>query len=79
VLGALARTLARQCVLLSPFVPNKAEQLWRQLGAPSRLSDQRFDALAGLDAGGWTVRKGEPLFPREAKTREAGAGTREGR
>ena len=78
VLASLARTLARQCVLLHPFVPNKAEELWRQLGAPGRVSDQRFDALAGLDATGWRVRKGPPLFPREVADgkREPASGTR---
>jgi methionyl-tRNA synthetase len=64
VLAALARNLARQCVLLFPFMPVKTEELWRQLGAPGRVSDQRFDALAGLDAAGWRVRKGAPLFPK---------------
>ena len=68
VLASLARTLARQCVLLHPFVPAKTEELWRQLGGPGRVSDQRFDALAGLDAAGWTVRKGAPLFPRTERT-----------
>jgi len=66
VLASVTRSLARQCVLFFPFVPVKSEELWRQLGAPGRLSDQRFDALAGLDAAGWKVRKGPPLFPREA-------------
>ena len=67
VLAALARNLARQCVLLFPFMPVKTEELWRQLGAPGRVSDQRFDALAGLDAVGWRVRKGAPLFPKPAR------------
>jgi len=65
VLASVIRGLARQCVLLHPFVPGKAEELWRQLGAPGRVSDQRFDGFAGLDAAGWKVRKGAPLFPRE--------------
>jgi len=65
-LGALVRTLARQCVMLFPFVPGKAQELWSQLGAPGRIEDQRFDALMRLDATGWTVRKGEPLFPKPA-------------
>ena len=66
VLASVMRSLARQCVLLYPFVPVKTEELWRQLGAPGRVSDQRFDALAGLDAAGWRVHKGPPLFPRDA-------------
>ena len=65
VLASVTRSLARQCVLLHPFMPNKTEELWRQLDAPGRVSDQRFDGLAGLDAAGWKVRKGAPLFPRE--------------
>ncbi|HKO15666.1 MAG TPA: class I tRNA ligase family protein [Gemmatimonadaceae bacterium] len=65
VLASLARTLARQCVLLFPFVPMKCEELWQQLGAPGQLGDQRFDALEWLDSRGWHVRKGAPLFPKE--------------
>jgi hypothetical protein len=45
-------------------MPAKTEELWRQLGTPGRVSDQRFDGLAGLDATGWKVHKGEGLFPR---------------
>lgn len=63
-LGSLARALARQCVMLYPFMPRKITELWSQLGAPGRVEDQRFDALMRLDATGWTVRKGEPLFPK---------------
>ncbi|HMC54818.1 MAG TPA: methionine--tRNA ligase [Gemmatimonadaceae bacterium] len=68
VLGSLARAIARQCVMLFPFVPEKAGALWAQLGAPGRIEDQRFDALMRLDAAGWSVKKGEPLFPRPAAT-----------
>jgi methionyl-tRNA synthetase len=63
-LGTLARGLARQAVMFFPFVPNKARELWAQLGAPGRIEDQRFDTLMNLDATGWKVRKGEPLFPK---------------
>ena len=65
-LGTLVRSLARQCVMLFPFVPAKSQSLWEQLGAPGRVADQRFDALAGIDAAGWLVRKGDPLFPKPA-------------
>ena len=64
VMSALARALARHCVQLSPFMPSKAQALWEQLGAPGRVADQRFSGLSALDASGWKVRKGEPLFPR---------------
>lgn len=63
-LGSLARTLARQCVMLFPFVPVKAQELWQQLGAPGRIEDQRFDSLMQLDATGWKVTRGQPLFPK---------------
>ena len=67
VLASLIRQLARQAVLLAPFVPAKAQALWTQLGAPGTVLEQRFDALATLDPTGWTVVKGEGLFPRDAK------------
>jgi methionyl-tRNA synthetase len=65
VLASLVRQLARQTMLLAPFMPAKAQALWEQLGAPGNVADQRFADLQSLDVTGWTVRKGEPLFPRE--------------
>jgi methionyl-tRNA synthetase len=65
VLASLVRQLARQTVLLAPFMPVKAQALWEQLGAPGNVADQRFADLQKLDVTGWKVRKGEPLFPRE--------------
>lgn len=64
-LGTLVRQLARQAVLVSPFMPGKAEELWAQLGAPGRAADHRLDTLDRLDPGGWRVRKGAPLFPKQ--------------
>jgi methionyl-tRNA synthetase len=66
VLAALVRTIARQTVMLAPFVPTKAQALWEQLGAPGQVESQRFDALDKLDPTGWRVRKGDPLFPKPA-------------
>jgi methionyl-tRNA synthetase len=65
-LGTLMRSLARQAVMLFPFVPTKAQELWQQLGAPRRIEDQRITTLMKLDATGWRVRKGAPLFPKPA-------------
>jgi methionyl-tRNA synthetase len=64
VLAALVRALARQCVMLYPFMPTKSAELWTMLGAPGRIQDQRFDTLTKLNAADWRVRKGEPLFPK---------------
>jgi methionyl-tRNA synthetase len=63
-LSSLVRQLARQAVLLAPFMPEKAQAAWEQIGGPGRVSDQRFDQLAALNAAGWTVKKGESLFPK---------------
>jgi len=65
-MGALARHLARHCVLLFPFMPGKANELWSALGAPEGLHLQRFAGLGSLDAEGWRVTKPPPLFPKES-------------
>ena len=67
VMAALVRQLARQAILVSPFMPGKAEELWGQLGGPGSVTEQRFAALKSLDPTGWRVGKGAALFPREAK------------
>jgi methionyl-tRNA synthetase len=64
IMAALARNLARQAVLLFPFMPTKAASLWQRLGAPGSLDEQRFASLPSIDATGWKVQKGDPLFPR---------------
>jgi methionyl-tRNA synthetase len=64
VLASLARQLVRHAVYLAPFVPGKAEELWRQLGGPASVHAQRFADLDRLDPTGWRVAKGEPLFPK---------------
>ncbi len=64
-LASLMRQLARQAVCIAPFMPTKATELWAQLGAPGTVGEQRFSTLADIDATGWAVKKGEPLFPKE--------------
>ncbi len=63
-LASLIRRLARQAVLLAPFMPEKAQALWQQVGGTGRVDAQRFDALESLNASGWVVSKGDALFPR---------------
>lgn len=67
VLASLTRQLTRHAVLLSPFMPAKAQALWEMLGAPGRVEQQRLDGLMTLDPTGWRVRKGEPLFPKHSE------------
>jgi methionyl-tRNA synthetase len=64
-LASLVRQIARQAVCLVPFMPSKAEELWRQLGAPGTAAEQRFDGLMTLDPTGWKAAKGAPLFPKD--------------
>jgi methionyl-tRNA synthetase len=62
VLATLVHQLAEQAIHLAPFIPDRAEALWHQLGAPGSVHDQRFGT--GVDATGWRVAKGDPLFPK---------------
>jgi len=67
-LGTLIRQLARQCVALQPFMPGKAQVLWKQLGGSGAVADQRFAEFDALDPAGWRVTKGDPLFPKPERT-----------
>jgi methionyl-tRNA synthetase len=64
VLSAIVRQLARHAIHLAPFMPNKAQELWQQLGGPGRVEEQRFANVAALDVTGWRVAKGPGLFPK---------------
>ena len=71
VLASLVRQLARLAVLVSPFMPMKAQELWAALGGMGGVSEQRLDALHRLDPAGWQVAKGPSLFPREQPAAKA--------
>ena len=71
VLASLTRQLARQAVLVSPFMPNKAAELWVSLGAPGDVTAQRLAEVERLDPTGWKVQKGLALFPREPPSKKA--------
>ena len=63
-LASLVRTVARLAVLVAPFIPAKAEEVWRTLGADRQLSGLRLSELASLSVAGWKVSKPPPLFPK---------------
>ena len=63
-----ARAELEHAIHLAPFMPNKAQELWQQLGAPGRVEEQRFASVATLDATGWRVAKGASLFPKPQST-----------
>ena len=64
VLAAIIRQLARHAVFLAPFMPEKSQELWTQLGGPGRVDEQRFANVSSLSVGGWRVAKGAPLVPK---------------
>jgi len=66
VLSAIIRQLARHAIQLAPFMPEKSQELWKQLGGPGRIDEQRFAGIGTLSVGGWRVAKGAPLFPKPA-------------
>ena len=70
-LATLMRQLVRQAVYLFPFMPNKAEELWKALGAPGSPGEMRFSGLERLDPTGWKVQKGPSLFPKAEASAES--------
>ena len=64
VLAAIMRQLARHAIHLAPFMPNKAQEVWVQLGGSGDVSEQRFANVESLDVTGWRVAKGASLFPK---------------
>lgn len=65
VLASLIRQLARQAIHIAPFMPERAEEVWRQLGGPGSVHAQRLGPDVAPDPTGWHVVRGEPLFPKE--------------
>lgn len=61
VLASLMRQIVRQGIALTPFMPGKTADLFRQLGAPPR---HRLTFATPADPTGWRVMKSEPLFPK---------------
>jgi methionyl-tRNA synthetase len=70
ILASLIRRLARQAVLLAPFMPTKADELWKQLGGTGSVHAQRYHALENISVTGWRVAKGEGLFPRPVPAKQ---------
>ena len=63
-IAAAIRLLAKAAVLLGPVIPAKADELWRALGGPGSVHDQRLADLERLNPTGWSVTAAAPLFPR---------------
>jgi methionyl-tRNA synthetase len=63
-LAALARALYRLAVLVSPFIPEKAESLWQSLGGSGGIGSAAWNSLDHPELGGVPTRKPEILFPK---------------
>jgi methionyl-tRNA synthetase len=71
VLGDCLEALRVIALLSAPVIPNACAELWRRLGQPGAVDDQRLPAAVawGQLPAGNTLEKGDPLFPRlEAAT-----------
>ena len=66
VLHSLAAALYRLAVLVSPFMPGKAQELWAALGQPGEVAAGRILEASEPRLAGAATRKPENLFPRPA-------------
>lgn len=65
VMYALVESLRIIAILVFPFMPSKAMEMWNQIGMSEKLEEMRpGDLKWGLTKPGTKVRKGNPLFPR---------------
>ena len=64
-LYGLLETMRHVSILVYPVMPERAEEMWNQLGLEGQVSEQRKGNLVwgGLSAG-TKVRPGDPVFPR---------------
>jgi methionyl-tRNA synthetase len=67
VLGDCLEVLRIVAVLTAPLIPIATQELWRRLGQPGRVDEQRLpDAAAwGQLPAGNRLERGAPLFPRK--------------
>jgi methionyl-tRNA synthetase len=66
VLGDALEALRILAILASPALTRASQEIWRRIGLPGRVDDQRVpESLAwGSYPGGLKVERGAPLFPR---------------
>jgi methionyl-tRNA synthetase len=66
VLGDALEALRIVAILASPALSRASQEIWRRIGLPGRVEDQRLPEAAawGGYPGGLPVERGAPLFPR---------------
>ena len=63
-LGALGRCLYRLAVMVSPFMPGKARDLWSALGQTGDPGDAAWGSIIGPPVAGAATVKPEGMFPK---------------
>lgn len=66
-LASLVARIARQAVMLAPFMPTKTDELWSSLGTQRKLGPEYpiyLRNLQDINPSGWRVVKSAPLFPK---------------
>jgi methionyl-tRNA synthetase len=66
VLASLARALVRLAVLISPFIPAKAQTLWQMLGSDGDVASTSWSTATEPPVSGRIVSRAEVLFPKPA-------------
>ncbi len=66
VLWMLVESIRVIALLVYPFIPKSAEEIWKRIGIPQPIESQRFSYAKqwGITKPGWKIDKGESLFPR---------------
>ena len=74
VMYSLVEILRITTILISPFMPGKSVEIWRQLGLGEELSGQRLSAVQGWGKTpeGIKIAKAKPVFPRIEVSLEEG-------
>jgi methionyl-tRNA synthetase len=65
-LAALARALGRLAIMVSPFIPGKAQLLWEMLGMEGNIAAASWAAAEQPEALGLQIQRAEVLFPKPA-------------
>jgi len=63
-LASLARCLVRLAVMTAPFMPSKAEEVWRALGCSDDLWSVHWGSLSGRQVAGLRATRPPILFPK---------------
>lgn len=66
VLWVLVESIRIIALLVYPFMPKSADEIWKKIGIPESIGSQRFSGAKewGVIKSEWQIEKGKGLFPR---------------